>query len=604
MKSAIVLCVLAAAVLCSCSDANDPGRGPLNYDMTGTYTFIVNGNECTWVFTSNGNYEITGYGIIGTKTGTWSSEGNDVTISYATSDGGSISGNEVFTVQGSDGQVILRLKDSSAQVSLLLATLHLAATSVSLTKKTTSSPDDVDVTDVTLDQYSLTLTAGDTAFLTAIIEPSDATNKNVNWSSSNDNVATVDNGAVNAVTAGSATITVTTEDGGKTASCTVTVNPVDPNTVAVTGVTLNQYSLILTAGYSAILTATVEPSNATYKNVNWSSSNNGVATVDNGTVIAVAAGSAIITVTTVNGGKMASCTVTVNPVDPNAVAVTGVTLNHDNLVLTAGDTAILTATIEPSNATYKNVNWSSSNNGVATVDNGTVTAVAAGSATITVTTVNGGKTANCTVTVNTTSQNIEVWFNNLTADGSATTATTTKLILTFNQDITGLVTDDITLTPNSTGTTKGTLTRTGTGVYELPVSGIIASGQVSVAVSKSGYTIYYSSLQTQVYYVANSDIGIGIGEPSIKLYLNDSTSPLQEGKSTSMNKGEGTYTVSIASGNYASITWYINGSVVPQGSSKTSLTLYKRTPGTYLVTVEASPAGGDKNTGSHSFIVQ
>jgi hypothetical protein len=204
------------------------------------------------------------------------------------------------------------------------------------------------------------------------------------------------------------------------------------------------------------------------------------------------------------------------------------------------------------------------------------------------------------------SQNIAVSFSNLTADGSSTAATT-KLILTFDKDITGLAASDITLTPGSTGTTKGTLTKTAgeTGKYELTVSGITASGQVTVAVTKSGYTISGSPQKTvQVYYVASSDIGIGIGEPSIKLYLNGSASSLQEGGSTLMNQGEETYTVSIASGTYTGITWYVNGNVAPQGSSRTSLTLYQRIPGAYLITVEASPAGGEKNTGSHSFIVQ
>ncbi|MGN1027857.1 MAG: LamG-like jellyroll fold domain-containing protein, partial [Faecousia sp.] len=82
------------------------------------------------------------------------------------------------------------------------------------------------------------------------------------------------------------------------------------------------------------------------------------------------------------------------------VPVTGVTMDKENAELKVGDTLTLTATVEPAGATNKNVNWSSNNTGVATVDeNGLVTAVAAGTATITVTTVDGGKTATCTVTV-------------------------------------------------------------------------------------------------------------------------------------------------------------------------------------------------------------
>jgi hypothetical protein len=97
-------------------------------------------------------------------------------------------------------------------------------------------------------------------------------------------------------------------------------------------------------------------------------------------------------------------------------------------------------------------------------------------------------------------------FTSLTADGSAT-ATTTKLTLTFDKDITGLNAADITLDSGSTGAVKGSLTRTGTGVYELAVAGITAGGSVSVAASKSGYTITGGAKTITVYrYTAPTDI--------------------------------------------------------------------------------------------------
>jgi len=105
-----------------------------NYDMTGTYTFTKSGGNCTWFFTIGGNYECSGYGIIGTKTGTWSSKGNDITISYASATGGAISGNEVFTVQKNESQLTLTIKDNSIQLSNILVTFGLAARSVTLTK--------------------------------------------------------------------------------------------------------------------------------------------------------------------------------------------------------------------------------------------------------------------------------------------------------------------------------------------------------------------------------------------------------------------------------------------------------------------------------------
>jgi uncharacterized protein YjdB len=132
----------------------------------------------------------------------------------------------------------------------------------------------------------------------------------VSWSSSNTPVATVANGVVTAVVAGTATITVTTADGNKTATCTVTVN--STATIAVSSVTLNQTSATLNVGGTLTLTPTVLPANATNKAVTWSSSNSAIATVtDNGTVIALTTGTAVIIATTQDGGKVATCTVTV-----------------------------------------------------------------------------------------------------------------------------------------------------------------------------------------------------------------------------------------------------------------------------------------------------
>ena len=167
----------------------------------------------------------------------------------------------------------------------------------------------VPVESVSLDKTSLELTEGGTARLTATILPDNATNKNVTWSTSDASIATVTDGVVTAVAPGTATITVTTEDVGKTATCAVTVAAA---TVPVTGVTLNKTSTSLYVGDTETLTATVAPDNATDRAVNWTSSNPSVATVENGVVTAVGAGTATITVTTQDNDYTASCTVTVS----------------------------------------------------------------------------------------------------------------------------------------------------------------------------------------------------------------------------------------------------------------------------------------------------
>ena len=192
-------------------------------------------------------------------------------------------------------------------------------------------------------------------------------------------------------------------ESGKIAVLSVDMNP----SVAVTGVTVSPSTLTLEVGKTSTLTATVTPSNATNKTVTWSSSNTSVATVSSaGVVTGVAAGSATITATTQDGGKKATCAVTVKAA---SVAVTGVTLNKTSLSLGVGKTSTLTATVVPSNATDKSVTWSSSNTSIATVSSaGVVKGVKAGSATITVKTNDGGYTATCAVSVHKTPTKVEI----------------------------------------------------------------------------------------------------------------------------------------------------------------------------------------------------
>ena len=249
----------------------------------------------------------------------------------------------------------------------------------------------VAVSGVRLNKTSLSFTGtGSSQTLTATVSPSNATNKTLTWSSSNTSVATVSNGVVKAVGFGTATITAKSNN-GKTASCSVTVNPIQPTGIKATPETSTLYGLNGTVK----LSANVMPSNATNKTVTWSSRNTSVATVSSdGTVKAVGYGTTVITAKTVNG-LTSNCTVTVNP-----IAVTGVSLNKTSLSFTGtGSSQTLTATVSPSNATNKTLTWSSSNTSVATVSNGVVKAVGFGTATITAKS-NNGKTASCSVTVN------------------------------------------------------------------------------------------------------------------------------------------------------------------------------------------------------------
>ncbi len=160
----------------------------------------------------------------------------------------------------------------------------------------------VHVTDVELSATTLTLTIGETSQLTATIVPADAVETEVTWSSSDANVASVADGLVTAVAPGQATITATV--GAISSTCTVTVNPIN-----VSAVTLDIVESELLVGATVQLTATVDPENATDKSVEWSSTDDNVATVVDGLVTAVAPGEA--TITAEAGGMFATCEITV-----------------------------------------------------------------------------------------------------------------------------------------------------------------------------------------------------------------------------------------------------------------------------------------------------
>ena len=172
--------------------------------------------------------------------------------------------------------------------------------------------DPVAAKSITLDKQTATIEIGKNINLTATVLPDDVTKKAVTWKSSNTAVATVADGKVTAIAAGTAQITATTTDGTNlSATCKVTVTTA---IIPVSSVTLDKSTASVEAGKVLNLKATVLPDNATAKTLTWTTSNSKVATVENGTVTAVDAGMAVITATTTDGSELsAKCTVTVTP---------------------------------------------------------------------------------------------------------------------------------------------------------------------------------------------------------------------------------------------------------------------------------------------------
>lgn len=257
----------------------------------------------------------------------------------------------------------------------------------------------VSVTEVGLNKTSTTLVEGETETLVATVMPENATDKSVVWESGNESAATVSQeGLVTAVGEGKATITVKTNDGGFSASCEVTVKK---KVIAVTGVKLSAESMTLREGDRGKLTVTVEPANATNKNVKWWTSDLDIVSVGStsggstGYVEARKAGKVTVTVKTEDGEFSASCEITV---EKKEVPVTGISIEPSSLKLPVGDTYSLIPHVQPTDATNQDIKWLSTNEGVATVNaKGKVTAVAAGSAEIRA--MLDGKFATCPVEV-------------------------------------------------------------------------------------------------------------------------------------------------------------------------------------------------------------
>ena len=249
------------------------------------------------------------------------------------------------------------------------------------------------ITSITLNNTQMEMNINTRQGLRATITPSDTTDsKLLSWESEDPTIAIVSaTGNVTAKGAGTTTITVSAEN-GVSASCEVTVKS------PITAVRLSQTDMTLERGASQQLRTMIEPVDTTDdRTLSWSSSVPSVAMVDDeGNVTALSEGYAIIRVETSNG-KTATCTVQV--VETQEAPITGVSLDQENVTLAEGENTTLNATITPSDTTDdRTLIWSSDAPEVAVVNGGVVTAIAPGTATITVTTSNG-LSDSCVITV-------------------------------------------------------------------------------------------------------------------------------------------------------------------------------------------------------------
>ncbi len=268
--------------------------------------------------------------------------------------------------------IVKGIKDGSATITATSTNGKKASCKVIVSTKV------VEVTSLSFKNSSVNIKTNEKAKLEVVINPSDATDKTITYTSNNTGVATVDkNGMVTGKKAGTVTITAKSSN-GKTATCKVTVSDV---TIEVISIALKPSSLSIDVGKTKTIGVSFNPSNATNQVVTWTSSNKDIATVSSeGVVKGVKPGSATITAKSSNG-KTAICKVTVNEIVPTKIEIVEGTFS-----LVEGKSKKLSIKYYPENSTVKKITWTSSNSAVATVDSaGTVKAVKPGTAKITAT---------------------------------------------------------------------------------------------------------------------------------------------------------------------------------------------------------------------------
>ncbi|CCZ14555.1 ig domain protein group 2 domain protein [Prevotella sp. CAG:487] len=295
--------------------------------------------------------------------------------------------------------------------------------------------------------------------LSAVAQPEGKTDGRLVWSSSDGSVASVDEeGVVSGKSKGEAVITVTAVDGGYTAECRVRVYQ------PVTELRMDNRSVTVDTGDDIQLTATILPYDADNKSIVWSSDNPDVADVNGkGVVTGVKAGQTVIRATSEDEGISDLCVVTVNQ------PVTGVSLSKSELSFSKiGDAEQLVASVQPADATNKELNWSSSDESVAIVSNGRVLCSGYGSAIVYVTTVDGGYMASCVVKADDGLTGID----GVAADGSVSVDNGRLVLKGIPEGMRILVTDisgQVVCSLKGDGTALTTLPDLGKGVFVVKI---------------------------------------------------------------------------------------------------------------------------------------
>lgn len=300
------------------------------------------------------------------------------------------SGNESILTINSDG-VITTLREGTTNV---IATSIDGVSSVCKVSVVKSGGKDTPKEGIEIEDQVLRLEVGTVKTLKINYYLANGANKSVLFSSSNSEIAYVENGSIVARSVGTCVIKATSSDGKYSDYVTVTVIPAT-NVIALTGIKFAKTSYEAAVNETITLIPTIEPTNATNRFLKWTTSNRYIATVSNGVVYCVGTGT--VTITASEGNISSSVTIKVKNVTPTSISIEN---GKSDINLTVGENLYLVKKIIPSNSTNTSVTWTSSNPSIATIDqNGLLKAVSKGTVQITVKTFNG-KEASVNVNVN------------------------------------------------------------------------------------------------------------------------------------------------------------------------------------------------------------
>lgn len=301
------------------------------------------------------------------------------------------------------------MRSSTKAIGCLLATsLALVLTACGITITAVHLPDEVQVNVGATAETAATYESkqeADSAAQQAAADKIDWT-----WEIGDDSIASVDaNGVITGIKGGNTIVTLTSADGKFSAKCPVTVNQ------PLKAIKLDDIALETNGHTSETVAYTLEPADTTEDDVTLSVADESIAKLEGNKLVAVSDGTTKITATSGIVKTSAKVTVTTN--------VEQITLNKTEGVLTVGNSVTVTATVTPDNATNTTINWTSSDEKVATVDsNGKVTAVAAGSATITATSESDGDvSADYALTVNKAAAKPATRYSGTTSSAGAAT---------------------------------------------------------------------------------------------------------------------------------------------------------------------------------------